>query len=510
MTSPPPIRPNPAPADAVRRLLADRRRDGRPDVAAVLGDDDSLGPRGRADVLLADQRERWQAGERVPAEWYLGRFPDFAEDDDLAIDLVFSEYLLREEAGEAPDLAEYAARFPRFASVLALQADFHKALDTAASRPAARLSGPTPQAPDGLEIPGYEVIRELGSGGMGVVYEARQIGLNRRIALKMLPPGLRTDPEQLVRFHHEAESVARLHHPNIVEVHETGEHDGRPYFSLELVEGGSLAKLLAAGPVPPRRTAELVETIARAIHYAHEKGIIHRDLKPANILLTPDGVPKVADFGLAKDLGVEEGQTRSGTILGSPCYMAPEQAGGKAHQAGPAADVYALGAILYELLAGAPPFREATSLETLRKLLADDPVPPSRLRPKVPRDLETICLKCLEKSPRARYASARELAEDLERFLGHETIRARPVPAAERAWRWCRRKRALAVALGLAAAAILTTIGLSISLAFYHYHAAQRIKGALTEVEGPAPPARQALRPITSMPTASTSASRAT
>ncbi len=252
---------------------------------------------------------------------------------------------------------------------------------------------------------------------------------------------------------------------------------------MALVEGGTLAQELAAGPMSTRKAAQITEVLARAIHYAHEQGIIHRDLKPANVLLGANGIPKIADFGLAKYTGKESAHTQTGTILGSPCYMSPEQASGNVREAGPTTDVYSLGAILYEMLVGMPPFRAESPLETLRKLANEEPQRPTRLRPKIPGDLETICLKCLEKSPHRRYATAHELAEELDRFLNFESIRARPIRAPERVWRWCRRKTSLAIAVGLASLAVATTIGLSIFLAFYHYHAAWRIEAALREAE---------------------------
>ena len=244
---------------------------------------------------------------------------------------------------------------------------------------------------------------------MGVVYKARQLRLNRIVALKMILAGDHASPEAGVRFLAEAESVARLHHPHIVQIFAFGDCDGRPYFEMEYVAGGCLSDRLDGTPRPPRDAARLVEILARAIHEAHRLGIVHRDLKPANILLTADGVPKIADFGLAKWLDVETGLTRTQLIVGSPSYMAPEQAGQSSTPIGPAADVYSLGAILYELLTGRPPFQAATVLETLEQVRSDEPIPPSRLRPKLPRDLVTICLKCLEKEPARRYASSIEL-----------------------------------------------------------------------------------------------------
>jgi serine/threonine protein kinase len=289
-------------------------------------------------------------------------------------------------------------------------------------------------------IPGYQILGELGHGGMGVVYQARQVSLDRVVALKMIRSGDLASPQDLARFRGEAEAVARLKHPNIVHIYEVGEREGRPYFSLEYVEGGNLAQKVKGVPQPPRGAAELVEVLARAVHAAHQRGIIHRDLKPANVLLTPDGVPKITDFGIAKRLDlVEAGQTRTGTIMGTPSYMAPEQAAGKTKEIGPAADVYSLGAILYELLTGRPPFLAETWEATRELVLTTEPVPPRRLQPKLPSDLQTICLKCLEKEPQRRYASAGALAEDLKRWQQGEPILARPETQTRRTWRFARR-----------------------------------------------------------------------
>jgi hypothetical protein len=313
--------------------------------------------------------------------------------------------------------------------------------------------------PENVSVPGYEILRELGRGGMGVVYQARQTGLGRVVALKMILAGGYAGEAELARFRTEAEAIARLQHPNIVQIHEVGEHAGLPYFALEFCAGGSLEKKLAGTPLPPREAAALVETLARAVHAAHQKGILHRDLSPGNVLLTEEGTPKISDFGLAKKLG-EAGQTASGAVLGTPSYMAPEQAGGKSKEVGPEADTYALGAILYECLTGRPPFKAATALDTLLQVAADEPVPPKQLQSKVPRDLETICLKCLRKEPARRYRSAEKLADDLRRFLAGEPIRARPVGGLERAGKWVRRNPALAalaasLLLGVCSATVL-------------------------------------------------------
>jgi serine/threonine protein kinase len=252
------------------------------------------------------------------------------------------------------------------------------------------------------------------------------------VALKVILAGAHAGTEQRDRFRREAEAAARLSHPNIVQVYEVGEHDGRPYCALEYVEGGSLARRLAAGALPPDGAARLVEVLARAVQHAHERNIVHRDLKPANILLADEGVPKVTDFGLARLLDEDSGHTLTGDILGTPCYMAPEQAAGRTREAGPAADVYALGAVLYETLTGRPPFQGATLRETLDQVLSQDATPPSVYRPDLPGDLEAVCLKCLEKEQDRRYPSARALAEDLCRFLAGEAVSA--VKISDRDW----------------------------------------------------------------------------
>jgi tetratricopeptide (TPR) repeat protein len=303
-------------------------------------------------------------------------------------------------------------------------------------------------------VPGYRVVGELGGGGMAVVYKARQVSLNRLVALKVLQ--VASSPESGRRLRAEAEILGRLDHRNIVKVYEVGEHQGRPFLVLELCPGGNLAQALGHQPLPPEEAAARAAVLAEAVHAAHKAGVVHRDLKPANVLVTDDGTLKVSDFGLAKLLDSDSGATRSGAVLGTPSYMAPEQAGGKAREVGPAADVYALGAILSELLTGRPPFRAATVPETLRQVCEEAPVPVRQLQPGVPRDLETVCLKCLEKEPHKRYASAADLADDLRRVLRGESVRARRAGAAERLWRWARRNPAVA---GLAAVLLLVLLG---------------------------------------------------
>jgi serine/threonine-protein kinase len=309
-------------------------------------------------------------------------------------------------------------------------------------------------------VAGYEILGVLGRGAFGVVYKARQPGLKRVVALKMILGGGHADERELARFRAEAEAIARLQHPNIVQVYEVGEDDGQPFFSLEYVDGTSLKEKIAGTLLPPRECALLTRTLAEAMAHAHKHSIVHRDIKPANVLLTSDNVPKIGDFGLARRLEEDSGQTRTGSAVGTPSYMAPEQAEGRSREAGPLADVYSLGAVLYELLAGRAPFRGANILQTLEQVRLREPVAPTQLQPGVPRDLETICLKCLQKDPARRYTGADDLAEDLRRYLTGEPIKARPVSLPERAWRWCKRNPWVA---GPIAAAVLALVGWGIT-----------------------------------------------
>ena len=313
-------------------------------------------------------------------------------------------------------------------------------------------------------VTGYEVEAVLGQGGFGVVFRARNLRLGRPVALKMLLAGPYAGPTELARFQREAEAVASLSHANIVQIYEVGDHEGQPYFTMELVDGGSLAQKLTAAPPPVRWTAELVASLADGMAVAHGAGIVHRDLKPGNILLTADGTPKISDFGLARRLEGEDALTWTGTAVGTPSYMAPELASGTTGRVGPAADVYGLGAVLYELLTGRPPFRGGTALETFRQVLSDEPVPPSRLNPRVPRDLETVCLKCLQKEPQRRYFGAAALGEDLRRYLLGQVVLARPVGQMERAGKWVRRNPAIAGLSAVAVAAMV--VGTVASLLF--------------------------------------------
>jgi serine/threonine protein kinase/WD40 repeat protein len=437
---------------------------------------------------------------------------------------IIAEYLAAVEAGRGldageivrqhPDLAEELAaffrdqeNFDRFASGLRSAAPRHEEAqarpDAETIAPASRPPQPEvfvtetdtpPSTPAPANIPGYEILSELGRGGMGVVYKARQIQLNRLVALKMILAGGHASAADLARFRTEADAIARLQHPHIVQIYEVGEQNGLPYFSLEYCSGGSLERKLSGTPVAPREAAALVEKLARAMHPAHEKGVVHRDLKPANILLQSkleiqnsksEGVGldfgfrisefdyKITDFGLAKTLEAS-GNTASGAVLGTPSYMAPEQAG-KGKQVGPAADVYALGAILYELLTGRPPFRAASALDTLMQVVADEPVPPTQLQTRTPKDLETICLKCLQKEPGKRYDSALALAEDLARFQEGKPILARPVGLWERGIKWARRQPAVA---SLLAAVVLTLVGGTAVSAYFAVQADHRAREA--------------------------------
>jgi eukaryotic-like serine/threonine-protein kinase len=304
----------------------------------------------------------------------------------------------------------------------------------------------------------YELLSEIARGGMGVVYRARQNKLNRIVALKMILAGQFASEEDVQRFYTEAEAAAQLDHPGIVPVYEVGEHQGQHFFSMGFVEGTSLAARVAAGPLPPREAASLTKLVSEAIAYAHSKGVIHRDLKPANVLLDKQGVPKVTDFGLAKNMESESGLTRTGSVMGTPSYMPPEQAGAANAEVGPRSDVYSLGAMLYCLLTGRPPFQAANPLDTLLQVMTTEPVSPRQLNPQIPKDLETVCLKCLQKESSRRYDSADELVADLGRYLRGEPIHARSISRSERTWRWCKRNPVVASLLAVSVTLLMVSL----------------------------------------------------
>lgn len=386
------------------------------------------------------------------------------------LDEAIAEYLEAVDGGRRPNSDEWLARFPDLGPELerffAGQEHVGGLLVSLGPQPpdegtvtVTEQSALEEAPPAGARLPyfgDYELVEEVARGGMGVVYRAQQKSLNRTVALKMILAGRLASAADVQRFHSEAEAAANLDHPHIVPIHEIGAHEGQHYFTMKFVEGGSLAQHSARLRHDPQATARLLATVARAVHHAHQRGLLHRDLKPANVLIDAQGQPHLTDFGLARRLSGDPGVTRTGTAVGTPSYMAPEQAAGPRRATTTAADVYSLGAILYELLTGVPPFRAEHPLETLRQVLEREPVRPRAVDARVDRDLETICLKCLEKDPIRRYASAAELADDLERFLRGEPVRARRVGAFGRLWRWCRRRpvtAGLSAALALLAAA---------------------------------------------------------
>jgi WD40 repeat protein len=428
------------------------------------------------ELVHLDLEFRIKRGEPVRVERYLEAYPELLEQTGLLLDLLAAEYCLRRRTERDLRLEEYYERFPQYAANLlerlpetATFEQVYSPVGQTADRAAVNTIRKWPS------IPGCEVLRQIGHGGMGVVYLARQTALDRLVAVKMMPSRCSPDGPEHHRFRLEGLAVARLRHPNIAQLYEVGDVDGQPYYLLEYLEGGSLADRLGGIPLPATRAAALMEPLALAMHHAHEQGVVHRDLKPANVLLSriedggsriedrPEGaildlrsaVPKITDFGLAKFLEQQPDLTRTGMIVGTVSYMAPEQAAGRPHEVGPAADVYALGAILYEMLTGRPPFQGESALQTLEQVRTQEPVPPARLQPRTPRDVETICLTCLRKEPGKRYTTALALAEDLRRFLDGKPILARPTPWWERVNKWCHRQPLAAAALGALLVALI-------------------------------------------------------
>ncbi len=416
--------------------------------------------------------------------------PSGSTNRDQQVNDIIAAYLEAVDTGQAPDRLEWLRQYPEYAAELeAFFADYAQ-VDRMAEplraavgvksgsplQPVAVSGGgvPTGDSAQAASLPvgtkvryfgDYELLDEIARGGMGIVYKARQMSLNRRVALKMILAGQLASAADVERFHREAESAANLQHPNIVAIHEVGLHAGQHYFSMEYVEGQNLAVMARENPLPVLRAAHYLKTIAEAVHYAHSEGILHRDLKPANVLIDRFGKPRITDFGLAKKITSDSELTASNQVLGTPSYMPPEQVLGRQAEVGPASDVYSLGAILYELLTGRPPFRGETNADTFTQVLQNEPITPRLLNPTTPRDMETIVLKCLEKEPAQRYVSAEALADDLGHFLRSEPIHARPIGRGKRLWRWCGRKPALAITGAVAILAVLTTL-LTLTIAF--------------------------------------------
>jgi WD40 repeat protein len=471
--------------EIIRRFEEEWKADRRPTIEDYLPHDPGERRATLVELVHLDLEYRWKAGEATSAESYLSRYPELADDSEVSLELTETVQNLQR----------------RFTSVTPPIFPDH----TPPACEGATGDGATPTVALGESptVAGYEILRELGQGGMGIVYLARDQRLQRLVALKMLLPEGGVRASAVERFRREAEAIARLQHPNIVQIFQIGEQDGRPFLALEFVDGGNLAETLSGKAVPARQAARLVATLARAVHYAHQQDLVHRDLKPANILLQNEkpisqspicnlqsAIPKISDFGLVKLLAGDSHQSQSGAVVGTPTYMAPEQALGKVAIVGPATDVYSLGVILYEMLTGRPPFQGESPTDTLLTIVTVDPVPPTRLQHKVPRDLETICLKCLHKDPRRRYTSAQALAEDLDRFLDGHPIQARPAGAVEKLWRWTKRNP---LAAGLAAAVLLSLLaGTGISSAFA-VQARARAEDALTEKRRADDKAREAL-----------------
>jgi hypothetical protein len=436
------------------------------DIRAWLAHAADRSPAEIVELIARDLERRWQQGERVLIETYLAALPG-AVDVDARMDLIYTEILVREAAGDRLGPAEYTFRFPDLAQRIETQFLLHRTLlDEPAVAEAEAIAEQPPSRKFAHAVPGYEILDELGSGGMGIVYKARHLELGRTVALKVLrADSWDRDPE--MRLRREAEALARVQHPHIVQIYEVGVADGQPYLALEYVSGGTLADRLRVGPIKVRDVAAVVRLVALAVHAAHEQGLVHRDLKPANILLRKksdtgpispigpisDFEPLVTDFGLVKRLDQSD-FSRTGELLGTPSYMAPEQAAGRKN-IGPAVDVHALGAILYEGLSGRPPFQGDSAVSLLTQVANTEPIPPSRLRRGVPRDLEAVVLKCLEKNPAKRYASAAALAEDLRRFLAGEPTQARPLTALGRTVKLVRRHPLPAGLLALVAASLL-------------------------------------------------------
>jgi serine/threonine-protein kinase len=369
-------------------------------------------------------------------------------DDDSPEFPLLERYLEQLQAGEQPDREELLREHPELASALSCLEALERLVPVAEAVPKdGQPSGPPLLGAVPADFGDYELLEEIGRGGMGVVYKARQKSLDRIVAVKMILASYLASAEHVRRFQAEARAAGQLRHPNIVHIHEVGQIHGQHYFVMEYIEGPSLAQRIAEEPMDVDTAVRLVLKVARAVDHLHQHQIVHRDLKPSNILVDSQGQPFVTDFGLAKVFTSDSNRTATGVIAGTPSYMSPEQAAGRTDEVGPASDVYSLGAILYELLTGKPPFHEENPLDTVMQVLSCDPVLPRRLNRRIPRPLQLICLKCLAKRPEERYPSARVLAEDLEHFHLGESLIAKPPHLVQRAWSWSRREPALALRL---------------------------------------------------------------
>jgi len=459
---------------------------GNSDVLAFLAEHPDATPEEQVAVLFVDQSRSWPEGQGRRVEDYVAQLPTLKCRPELVAQLLIEELRHRDGRGDPVSSTELLERYRNLQSQLAVRSASAAAPQGSLSLPDCRIPpsgngaaetphtdvmgstvlrslGTTtdaelPQKGSGTPlawIGNYEIQGEIARGGMGVVYQAYDRRLDRIAAVKLVKSGEWADADELDRFRVEAMAAARLDHPGIVPVFEVGEQGRHHFLAMAYIDGHSLWQEVKDSPLQPKLAARMMQQVAEAIQYAHDRGIVHRDLKPQNILLTRSGQPKVTDFGLAKRQDSDAGLTDTGDILGTPSYMPPEQASGKGSQAGPLADVYSLGATLYCLLTGRPPFQAATKIDTMLQVMNEEPVPPRRLNRAIPRDLETICVKCLQKEPVRRFPSAQILADDLGRFLRDEPILARPVSQSERVWRWCRRNQFVA---GLSSAATLLLV----------------------------------------------------
>jgi len=432
--------------------------------------------------LRVDQQQRWQAGDRVSVDVYLRQYPELARNADLLSDLILSEIVLREAVGDMTPLDDYLRRYPQCAGRLAQRFRSElvtlvpsgdpttidspgPVLDTVQLDEAGQLLAQEKAFQEGVpKIPGYKILSELGRGGMGVVYRAKQLSANRDVALKVVRTDvldtlpLATRQTTLDRFRHEAHAAAQLEHENLVPVYDVGDSGSLRYYAMRFIEGTSLYDMIRHQALGNKDAARYIEPVARGLHYAHQQGVLHRDLKPHNIIIeAKSNQPRLTDFGLAKFTEARDELTHAGEVMGTPSYMSPEQARDSGRVTAQS-DVYSLGAALYHILTSRPPFQAANVAETIRQVFDEEPMPLRRLNPAIDRDLETICLKCLQKEPARRYESALALADDLRRYLNNEPILARPAGYVERTWRWCRRNPRLAAAISTAVALALITV----------------------------------------------------